>query len=40
MLLSGEALIEFRSFERSWAWSYTRVYKHFTPNGVKPKATY
>jgi hypothetical protein len=40
MVLSGEGLVEFRSFERSWSWIYARVYKHVTLNGVKPQQTY
>ncbi len=34
---SGEALVEFRSCERSWFWGFCApAYKHFTPNGVNP----
>jgi hypothetical protein len=32
---SIESLLEFRSFERSWFWTYAWAYKHRTPNGVK-----
>src|SRR2546421_189093 len=33
--MSGEALVEFRSSERSWSWVLRSVYKYLTPNGVK-----
>lgn len=32
---SGEALLEFRSAERSWYGSYSPAHKHLTPNRVK-----
>jgi hypothetical protein len=35
MILNGNALVEFRSFERSWSGVLTWVYKHRTPAGVK-----
>ena len=35
MILSGEALLEFRSSERRCFWRVSQVYKHFTPTGVK-----
>jgi hypothetical protein len=35
MILSGEALVEFRSSERSWSWRCESVYKHVTPPGVE-----
>ena len=35
-LSSGEALVEFRSSERSrYSGGYAPAYKHHTPNGVK-----
>ena len=36
MVLSDEARLEFRSSERSVTVFYVSIYKHFTPNGVKP----
>src|SRR6266851_2485554 len=37
---SDEALLEFRSSERSWYWNIAPTYKHLTPNGVKTAVEY
>jgi len=40
MILSGGAQVEFRSSERSRLDIVSRVYKHRTPNGVKPPSNH
>jgi hypothetical protein len=40
MILSGEALDEIRSSERSRSWHCGPVYKHRTPTGAKPQSNY
>jgi hypothetical protein len=40
MILSGEALVEFRSSERRCVWRVSQVYKHLTAIGVKTQSSY
>ena len=40
MILSGEALVEFRSSERRCVWRVSQVYKQLTLIGVKTQSSY